>query len=238
MLVLLDNGTAEYSFIINFFSSPEPIRPPVPTSSLRPGLSPRNSLLLSPAPVVTEFEDAKSNGESELAGNAGVSSPKARLTSINSVLGFPSPAEGTQPLPNGKEVKDEQNAMNAIWKQVMDPVLAYCEVCSNTRPLHVTILKFFQTFVGQILAPHPTVPLLTMIRLTEEVMLEVQKRNCPPLETFIFSTRLKMWPVWQKGMGDHLEGVRKLVEGPSGAGALGAMWRKNNVSETTVKAVR
>ena len=44
-------------------------------------------------------------------------------------------------------------------------------------------------------------------------MLEVQKRGCPPLETFIFTTRLKMWPIWQKGMADHVDGVKKLAEG-------------------------
>ena len=52
-----------------------------------------------------------------------------------------------------------------------------------------------------------------MIRLTEDVMLEVQKRGCPPLETFIFTARLKMWPVWQKGMAEHVDGLKKLAEG-------------------------
>ena len=97
-------------------------------ASLRPGLSPRDSLLLSPAPAVMEFEDVKGNGESEHAGNVGVSSQRARLASINSMLGFSSPAEETHPLPNGKEDKDEQNSINTVWKQVMDPVLTYCEV--------------------------------------------------------------------------------------------------------------
>ena len=63
-------------------------------------------------------------------------------------------------------------------------------------------------------------------------MLEVQKRGCPPLEHFIFSTRLKMWPIWQKGMADHVDGVRKLAEG-SGTG----IWRKSAVSEAAVKSV-
>lgn len=77
-----------------------------------------------------------------------------------------------------------------------------------------------------------------MIRLTEDVMLEVQKRGCPPLETFIFSTRIKMWPVWQKGMGEHVDGVKKMAEGASGGGsALGAMWRKTTVSEAAVMTV-
>lgn len=71
-----------------------------------------------------------------------------------------------------------------------------------------------------------------MIRLTEDVMLEVQKRGCQPLETFIFTLRLKMWPVWQKGMADHIEGVKKLAEGElilllhtSGIGAMIVSYR-------------
>jgi len=59
------------------------------------------------------------------------------------------------------------------------------------------------------------VPLLTMIRLTEDVMAEVQKRACPPAESFIFSLRLKMWPVFQKVMTEHVEALKKLAEGAS-----------------------
>ena len=95
-----------------------------------------------------------------------------------------------------------------------------------------------------------------MIRLTEDVMLEVQKRGCPPLETFIFTVRLKMWPAWQKGMADHVDGVKKLAEGTSitafvllrfrphvflvgsgGGSTLGSMFRKAVVSDATVKSV-
>jgi vacuolar protein sorting-associated protein 52 len=63
----------------------------------------------------------------------------------------------------------------------------------------------------------PVVPLLTMIRLTEEVVVEVQKRNCPPVEFFAFSLRLKMWPVFQKAMADHIQALKKLAEGGSGS---------------------
>lgn len=29
-----------------------------------------------------------------------------------------------------KDTKEEQIALNAVWKQIMDPVLDYCQVCS------------------------------------------------------------------------------------------------------------
>lgn len=54
-----------------------------------------------------------------------------------------------------------------------------------------------------------------MIRLTEDIMAELQKRNCGPLENFVFSIRLQMWPVFQKAMGEHIESVKRLAEGTS-----------------------
>ncbi|KAJ7904667.1 vacuolar sorting protein [Mycena olivaceomarginata] len=88
---------------------------------------------------------------------------------------------------------------HAIWKQIMDPVLEYT-----------------QTFFGTVLDPvPPAVPLLTIIRLTEDVMTEVQKRACPPAESFIFTLRLKMWPVFQKAMTEHVDALKKLAEGAS-----------------------
>ncbi|KAF7793700.1 hypothetical protein EIP86_004816 [Pleurotus ostreatoroseus] len=218
LLVLLDNSTAEYSFISAFFA------PPLPASASSASLRSSSSVLLSPphtaSPTQAEFEDIRSVGESEMGLNqAGMTASEKHMANINNILGIPPTL--TDPESSTKESKDEQSSLNTIWKQVMDPVLDYCT-----------------TYIEQSLAPHPTTPLLTMIRLTEDVMLEVQKRGCPPLETYIFTTRLKMWPVWQKGMADHIDGVRKLVENAtSGGGALGAMWRKTALSEATVRTI-
>jgi len=81
----------------------------------------------------------------------------------------------------------------------LDPVLDYC-----------------QTFVRSVLDPvPPVIPLLTMIRLMEDVIEEIQKRGCPPLESFVFGLRLQMWPVFQKAMTEHVESLKKLAEGVS-----------------------
>ncbi|TFK55898.1 Vps52-domain-containing protein [Heliocybe sulcata] len=114
---------------------------------------------------------------------------------------------GITPRPPGRSIagamasaqvaKEERASMDAAWKQIFDPTLDYC-----------------QTFVRTLLDPvPPVVQLLTMIRLTEEVMAEVQKRDCPPLESFIFRLRLEMWPLFQKGMAEHVDAVKKLAEG-------------------------
>jgi hypothetical protein len=46
-------------------------------------------------------------------------------------------------------------------------------------------------------------------------MEEVQRRGCPPLESFMFGLRLQMWPVFQKSMTEHLESLKKVAEGVS-----------------------
>ncbi|KAL1747657.1 Sac2 family-domain-containing protein [Schizophyllum fasciatum] len=96
-------------------------------------------------------------------------------------------------------LKEDQAAADSIWKQVMDSVLEYV-----------------QTFVKGALEPTPpVVPLLTMIRLTEDVVAEVQKRGCPPVESYIFALRLQLWPAFQKAMSDHVDALKKVAEGAS-----------------------
>ncbi|KAG1872744.1 Sac2 family-domain-containing protein [Suillus tomentosus] len=93
--------------------------------------------------------------------------------------------------------KTERAPLDAIWKQILDPVLEYCK-----------------TFVTTVLEPMPpAVPLLTMIRLTEAVITEVQKRDCPPLENFLFTMRLQLWPAFQKIMSEHCDSLKRLAEG-------------------------
>ncbi|KAI9512249.1 vacuolar sorting protein, partial [Russula earlei] len=96
--------------------------------------------------------------------------------------------------------KEEQTVLNAVWKQIMDPALEHAK-----------------TFAQAALEPSPPViPLLTMIRLTEEVMNETQKRGCQPLESFVFGLRLQMWPLFQRAMTDQIEGLKKAAEGAGG----------------------
>jgi vacuolar protein sorting-associated protein 52 len=93
-------------------------------------------------------------------------------------------------------------------------------------------------FCKAMLDPSPaTIPLLTIIRLTEDVMAEVQKRQpqCGPLESFIFTQRLQMWPVFQKGMSEHVDAVKKLHEGAGGG--LGLFTRTTQLTDALVLSV-
>ena len=76
-----------------------------------------------------------------------------------------------------------------------------------------------------------------MIRLTEDVLNEVQKRGCAPLESFTFSIRLKMWPVFQKAMSDHVDELKKYAEGAS-SGTVGGFFGRGVVTtDDSVTAV-
>ncbi|KAJ2986509.1 hypothetical protein NUW54_g9742 [Trametes sanguinea] len=114
LLVLMDNATAEYSFITTFFAN-EP----------RPALHSKDSSgsVMSPtllSPTQGEFDEIRSNPGSDFGGES--VAPRRRLTSITSVM---SAGAGAPEQPNAKE---ELAALNALWKQVMDPVLEYCQV--------------------------------------------------------------------------------------------------------------
>jgi hypothetical protein len=72
-----------------------------------------------------------------------------------------------------------------------------------------------------------------MIRLTEEVMGEIQKRGCQPLETFVFGLRLQMWPLFQKAMTDQIDGLKKVTEGAGG----GSYFRRATATSDAAIAV-
>ena len=88
---------------------------------------------------------------------------------------------------------------------------------TSERANLTVISSFPQTFLGSVIEPlPPATPLLTMVRLTEAVIAEVQKRQCSPLETFFFTMRLQLWPVFQKVVSEHCDSLKKLSERPSG----------------------
>ncbi|KAF8917919.1 Vps52-domain-containing protein [Mucidula mucida] len=150
--------------------------------------------------------------------DSGLLSPTSIMspTERNSVSG--SDFGGTRVSPTSisaalSAAKEEQQATDALWKQVFDPVLQY-----------------IQNFVNSVVEPvPPVIPLLTMIRLTEDVASEIEARSCPAAVTFIFGLRLNLWPVFQKAMSDHVESVKKLA-----AGNAGYFSRAAALTETTV----
>ncbi|THH27285.1 hypothetical protein EUX98_g6907 [Antrodiella citrinella] len=183
MLVLMDNATAEYTYVTAFYSNePQPLPVSQSQRDHASGMGSPTGLL---SPTMGDFDDIRSNPGSDF----GPSSPRRRNISMQSASATPSQ------LPTPKE---EVN-VPVIWKQVLDPVLEYCKAFVNT------ILE----------SSPPVIPLLTMIRLTEDIMAEIKKRECSPLESFIFTMRMQMWPIFQKAMQENVEAVKRYAEGTS-----------------------
>lgn len=193
----MDNASAEYAFVITFFRS-EPFAPPVAKEHDSALFSPP-ATLLSPDRA---FDDRRSNAGSEMGTH----------------LSRPFRSDGQEPRnatarPSLMD-KVERAPLDAIWKQILDPVLEYCKVRSLFSLCISKKTNSSQTFLTTVLDPMPpAVPLLTMIRLMEAVTAEVQKRDCPPLENFLFTMRLQMWPAFQKIMSEHCDALRRLAEG-------------------------
>jgi hypothetical protein len=202
LLVLMDNATAEYTFVTTFFA-PDSELNAVPKEF--PMSPPTANTLLSPM----DDEDTIAVTPSSERGTFNLGSNQHGETPAIS--------------------KEDQNALNAIWKYIMDPALEHSQVNNVWRMENVSI-NDVQTFIQSSLDPvPPTIPLLTMIRLTEDVVNEVQKRGCAPLENFVFAIRIKMWPVFQKIMSDHVEQLRKYAEGASG-GTVGGFFGRGVVT--------
>ncbi|KAI0284325.1 vacuolar sorting protein [Russula aff. rugulosa BPL654] len=200
LLVLMDNGTAEYAFVTSFFA-PEPDLPPADTPQV-------SSHLFSPTALSVPLpaDDAVSTPATDL--DPLTPRPRGPTSSIF----------GNEALRTATRLsKDDQTALNAIWKQIMDPALEHAK-----------------TFAQMALEPAPPViPLLTMIRLTEEIMSEIQKRSCQPLETFVFGLRLQMWPLFQRAMSEQIEGLKKIAEG-AGGGYFRRATTTSDVAITTI----
>lgn len=110
LLVLMDNASAEYTFVTTFFAT-DP-RPPMHSKDSSGSIRSPPSLL---SPTIGEFEDIASSPGSDFGGR----SPRQRVSSIGNAIGPTSPNPSTG---------DEQAALNSTWKQIMEPVLQYCQV--------------------------------------------------------------------------------------------------------------
>ena len=123
MLVLMDNATAEYTFVSTFFSTEEQSMHRKETSG--------NSLLSPPSllsPTSGDFDEIRSNPASDY----GPSSPRRRPVSFGSAVNLA--LAGPE-----ASMKEEQSNFNNIWKQIMDPVLEYCKVFPTKPRLMITM---------------------------------------------------------------------------------------------------
>lgn len=112
----MDNGTAEHTFVTTFFA-PEPDLPPADTPQV-------SSHLFSPTTLTVPLpaDDAVSTPATDIV------TPRARGPT-DSIFGNETLHSTT------RLSKDVQTALNAIWKQIMDPALEHAKVGSS--PSHL-----------------------------------------------------------------------------------------------------
>ncbi|KAJ9108921.1 hypothetical protein QFC21_000242 [Naganishia friedmannii] len=271
LLVLLDNASAEYTFLVRFFSPPPPeiipnttatttrnptemVSSPLssdPSGAINTLISPMRrfdrkdsnwSMLsalqsaegspvsvpspLRPADSISEAGGGDSDADRSFAASP-ISRPgttRVRQASSFSQLRIGSVVGGFRSQRFGNEMpKDVRRELEALWHQVFDPALEYCEA-------------FFRS-VTEPVAPPPTIPLLTMLRLNDEVLAGLEARGCTPLESMVLGLKLGMWPLFQKQMDSHIDSVKRMADAASGTG-FGAMLGRAGPKDSAVQEVR
>lgn len=116
LLVFMDNATAEYTFVKSFFSYDSTV--PISESS---------TAVTSPSELFSPDQGAFTEQRSMVGSDHG--GQPVRSAGMASANEFS--VDATQ--------KEVQATADALWKQIMDPVLGYSEVC---RPLHLSHRRF------------------------------------------------------------------------------------------------
>lgn len=113
-LVLLDNSTAEYSFIQAFFTT-TPLPPAPSVSALSSSFPLASPVGLGPSPLSPGAPPFSPLDET--LSDIGGLTPTARRFSIADAL---------------SQGKEEKAALDAIWKAVLDPAVEYCRAFAHT----------------------------------------------------------------------------------------------------------
>lgn len=124
LLVLMDNMTTEHTFVTMFFSpdgNPIPVRKETPMS---PFIAHENM-----SSMVPDDEVGTPVGAHSATTSTSFVTPATADTNLNPVPIY-SVARGATPQPNPpvQLSKEDQAALNAVWKQITDPAVEYTQV--------------------------------------------------------------------------------------------------------------
>ena len=124
LLVLMDNMTAEYTFITTFFSpdgNPIPVRKETPMS---PSIAHDNL-----SSTVQDDEAGTPVGTHSATTSTSFATPVTVDTNLDPALIY-SVARGATPqlAPPVQLSKEDKAALNAVWKQIADPAVEYTQV--------------------------------------------------------------------------------------------------------------
>jgi len=107
-----------------------------------------------------------------------------------------------------------------IYHEIFSPALEY-------------ITTFFQSIL--ITPPPSSLPLLTMIRLNDRLLGLSEQRGAIPLEGYLQSQKMALWPLYRKEMDAHVDSLKRLADEAEGRGLSGFMGR--GVRDQAVRAV-
>jgi hypothetical protein len=99
---------------------------------------------------------------------------------------------------------------------VFDPALEYCT-------------QFFQSVITP--SPPPAIPLLSLIRLNDQIISTADTRGCLPLLPFLQAQKLAMC----KEMDGHMDSLKKLADDAEGKGLAGFVGK--GVKDGSVRVV-
>ena len=189
IIVIMDNATAEYSFLRQFFNRDEP--------------SDGESLDTKPSSEDLDMETIPGSPVQ----------PKRRPSDISSMKEVQNSAAKKK---SDDAYFDGiwKQVMEPIL-QYADVGSLYALASCDSR----VIQSFIRSIVSpSIMDPKPSVvPILTMIRLNEEAYREVCRRSCGPMEIFLVGVRMQLWPVFQSEMGAHVDSLKALADSATGS---------------------
>ena len=100
---------------------------------------------------------------------------------------------------------DPMRDAERLWHEILDPALDYCSAF----------------FISVTNPPPPAVPLLTLIRLNDRLIMTADSRGAIPLIAYLQGWKLAMWPVYRKEMDAHVESLKVLADQAEGKGFSG-----------------
>lgn len=126
LLVLMDNATAEYAFISAFFAPPPT---PTPVSGAQSPTSTGGGALFSPSePILLPQDQSIEDIRRPSIGGETVGSPPPIRRTLSLARSISNDLHNSAIVPRNLS-KEELANLAALWKQVMEPTLNYCQVC-------------------------------------------------------------------------------------------------------------
>ena len=189
IMVVMDNATAEYSFIRQFFNRDEPT-PVEASTSNAPSIDLGIEESVPGSPVDMKRRDSDAASVRTMQQSA--AKRKADDAYFDGIW---------------------KQVMEPVL-QYSDVSYFYF-----LRSSSQIIQSFLKSIINpSLLDPKPSVvPILTMIRLNEAAYQEVCRRDCGPMEAFLVGIRMLLWPLFQSEMGAHVDSLKALADSATGS---------------------